>query len=203
MRCTYWEEDWLGLCACCSSSLSAANKASREQCLSCKRREETISHCYYLKGAHSLPLPAKGSGWVLPVDAWWRIVSAWEKVHNPPIDIGLHTHPFRHVALLRGKTPEMVFQTTYRGNKNNSANEWPRQSQMSVCPPVSDTYRLQDCQRHLKFCPAFLLCSAGAEEVCCAGSWGLWLPASAGWDRGGGDGVTVGCGRVNIQQYWF
>lgn len=39
--CTYWEEDWLGLCACCSSSLSPASKASREQCLSCKR-EETV-----------------------------------------------------------------------------------------------------------------------------------------------------------------
>lgn len=35
--CMYWEEVWLGLCVCCSSSLSPASKASREQCLSWKR----------------------------------------------------------------------------------------------------------------------------------------------------------------------
>lgn len=38
---TYWEEVWLGLCACCSSSLSPANKASREQCLSWKKKEHS------------------------------------------------------------------------------------------------------------------------------------------------------------------
>lgn len=68
-------------------------------------------------------------------------------------------------------------------------------------PSVSNTYRLQDCHRHLKFCPAFLLCSGGAAGVCCAGRWGLWLPAGAGWDTGGGDGVTVGCGRVSEVKY--
>lgn len=63
----------------------------------------------------------------------------------------------------------------------------------AACSSCKDTYRLHDCHRHLKFCPAFLLCSGGAVEVCCAGRWGLWLPAGAGWDPGGGDGVTVGC----------
>lgn len=49
---------------------------------------------------------------VLPVDVWWRTVSAGGRVHIPPIDNGLHTHLSHHVALLRGKTPEMAFQTT-------------------------------------------------------------------------------------------
>lgn len=64
---------------------------------------------------------------------------------------------------------------------------------------LSDAYRLQDCHRHLKFCPAFLLCSGGAAGVCCAGRRGLWLPAGAGCDTGGGDGVTVGCGRARVK----
>lgn len=85
--------------------------------------------------------------------------------------------------------------------KNKSA-EAPRRLEKatelwtSSSPSVSDTYRLQDCHRHLKFCPAFLLCSGAAAGVCCAGRWGLWLPAGEGWEAGGGDGVIVGCGRV-------
>lgn len=47
-----------------------------------------------------------------PVDAWWRTVSAGERVHIPPIGNGPHTHLSHHVALLHGKTPEMAFQTT-------------------------------------------------------------------------------------------
>lgn len=46
-------------------------------------------------------------------------------------------------------------------------------------------YRLQDCHRHLKFCPAFLL---GSDD---AGRWGLRLPVGAGWETGGGGGVTA------------
>lgn len=65
----------------------------------------------------------------------------------------------------------------------------------TACVCCTDMYRLHDCQRHLKFCPAFLLCSGGAVEVCCAGRWGLWLPTGAGWDAGGGDGVTIVCGE--------
>lgn len=40
-KSTYWEEDWLGLCACCSSNFSPASKASLEQCLSLKQTKKS------------------------------------------------------------------------------------------------------------------------------------------------------------------
>lgn len=62
-------------------------------------------------------------GWkgVLPVDVWWRTVSAGEKVHIPPIDNDLRTHLYLRAAWLRGRTPETAFQTTCRENENESA----------------------------------------------------------------------------------
>lgn len=73
----------------------------------------------------------------------------------------------------------------------------------SLSPSMSTAYRLQDCHRHLKFCPAFLICSGGAAGLCCAERWGLWLPADAGWGTGGGDDVTVGCQRIKEVKYYF
>lgn len=81
--------------------------------------------------------------------------------------------------------------------KRDGINHW---SKKQLIYAVSDTYRLQDCHRHLKFCPTFLLCSGGAAGVCCARRRGLWLPAGAGWERGGGDGVMVGCGRDDVRK---
>lgn len=59
-------------------------------------------------------------------------------------------------------------------------------------PSPDSAYRLQDCHRHLKFCPAFLICSGGTVGLgCVEGTGEPWL----GWGAGGGDGVTIGCGR--------
>lgn len=71
----------------------------------------------------------------------------------------------------------------------------------SLSPSVSTTYRLQDCHRHLKFCPAFLICSGGAVGLCCDERWGLRLPADAGWGTGGGDGVTIDYQRIKEVKY--
>lgn len=65
-------------------------------------------------------------------------------------------------------------------------------------------YRLQDCHRHLKFCPVFLAGSGGAVGGCCAGRCGLWLPVGASCGTGGGEGVTVGCEkRKTCSVFWL
>jgi len=95
------------------------------------------------------------------------------------------------VKHLRGrfKPPRRQNEIMIRGSSTRTHLEFIKSSRVCLDVP----YRLQDCHRHLKFCPAFLLGSGGAVRVCCAGRCGLRLPAGAGWETGGGDGVTVGC----------
>lgn len=103
----------------------------------------------------------------------------------PPTVPAVHILP----AVLRGCVVKDLRRRFEPPEKHKEIN---RRSDETFPGSWRGPYRLQDCHRHLKFCPAFLLGSDGAAGVCCAGRWGWWLPVGAGWDTGGGDGVTAG-----------